>query len=61
MSLQELYLNYRIFTSLGFNIIPFSKKLFSITLKLKLQQKIQHKEIEFYTRSRVFIREMQLI
>jgi len=61
ISLQELYLNYRIFMSLKFNMVPFTKRLFSITLRRKFQQKIQDKQIKFYTRSRVFIRGVRLI
>lgn len=60
ISLQELYSNYCHFIDMRYRTVPFSKKFFSINLKLTFEKKIQDTEVVFFTRSRVFIRGIKL-
>src|SRR5689334_2881022 len=60
VSLEQLHLNYCYFISREYKTVPFSKKLFSMTLKIKLKEKIENKQIQFFTRSRIFIRGIKL-
>ncbi len=60
ISLQEVYENYCKFVNLRYQSVPLSKKVFSINLRFTFEKETQDKKLVFFTRSRVFIKGIQV-
>lgn len=61
VSLHQLHTHYSEYMNQVCKIVPFTKKSFSIALKAYLKKETETKKIEFYIRSRVFIKGIELI